>query len=268
VGNITGVGAGRTSFEPHRADDANSVAHQAQPEAPVSDAPAVTSAPGDAELQCTLVQARVDGALSTDAPDPPADLQQSVGTVDYYRRRAEDFRSRHPGVEPPDYYMSYGDKYAHRFLDETFPKLSPDGQAWLMRTFENLQQRMEDLRQADPAAFDRLEQDPDAFRAFAYATHSDAYVEAGLADLSPSDLLAVARTPDFADLATLDGVSQMAETGVRVARTWGERGIDRATEWGSEVVQDVERTASDAVDTVRGAVDTVRDVGRRLGDIL
>ena len=30
------------------------------------------------------------------------------GTPDYYQQRYDDFVSRNPGVDPPDYYLEYG----------------------------------------------------------------------------------------------------------------------------------------------------------------
>jgi len=113
-----------------------------------------------------------------------------------------------PGPEAPDYYLAYGEKYARRFSDETFKKLSPEGQHWLNNTFRLLQDRMEHLRQSQPVEFERLERDPDAFRRFAYETHSDAYLDAGLKDVDYEDLWHIVWTPDLADLATADGAKQ------------------------------------------------------------
>ncbi|MBI2570094.1 MAG: hypothetical protein HYV63_24090 [Candidatus Schekmanbacteria bacterium] len=150
----------------------------------------------------------------------PANLDHLIGTPDYYRARYEDFKRRYPNLPAPDYYLGYGDKYARRFLEQTRPQLSPRGQRWLDQTFRLLQTRMEELRRRDPAAFDRLERDPDAFRQFAYQTHPDAYLQAGLSLLPVEDLKAIALTPDLEDLATRDGIEQMADAGQRTYLEW------------------------------------------------
>ena len=45
-------------------------------------------------------------------------------------------------MEPPDYYMNYGDKYARRFTEELSPNLSERGQQWLVDARANLQEAM------------------------------------------------------------------------------------------------------------------------------
>ena len=54
----------------------------------------------------------------------PADLWNRVGDVTYYRARNDDFIRRNPGRTPPDYYLEYGDKYAHRFTDDLLVRFS------------------------------------------------------------------------------------------------------------------------------------------------
>ncbi|MBC7545361.1 MAG: hypothetical protein H7338_21760 [Candidatus Sericytochromatia bacterium] len=140
----------------------------------------------------------------------PADL---LGTVDYYRWRAADFTRRHPGQPVPAYYLGYGDKYAHRFSEKLAPQLSPDGQKWLTATRLQLQQAIEHKLQADPTAFARLEQADRAFTRFAYRTHPQAYLNAGITDLHGCDLLAIVKTPDLRDLISVRGIAQMAKVG-------------------------------------------------------
>jgi hypothetical protein len=136
--------------------------------------------------------------------------------VGYYRARDDDFRQRHPGLQAPPYYLQYGEKYAHRFTEETLAAMGPHGRAWLQQVFVQLQQSLEDLRARDPAGFDRLEQDPAAFQRFAYATHRDAYLGAGLATLSTPELLAIGLTPDVKDLLAPEGLEQVAAVGLPV----------------------------------------------------
>jgi hypothetical protein len=180
----------------------------------------------------------VSGPAAKQNTQLPADLRSKVGTLDYYKARHDDFVKRNPGKTPPDYYLGYGDKYANRFLKETAPKMTKGGQEWLQRTFVALQTKIEDMRQKDPAAFARLEQDPEAFRKFAYGTHPDAYVESGLSKLPPSDLVKVALTPDVKDLLTKDGIAQMVETGLRVSKQWATDAIDAGKNWATSKVND------------------------------
>jgi hypothetical protein len=162
------------------------------------------------------------------APPPPPPVQPPfdplpkavpTGGPEYYQARYDDFKRRHPDKEPPDYYLGYGKKYATRFLEQTNAKLSTEGQAWLLRTRENLQQAIEQKRAMDPVAFDQLEQDNNAFKRFAYDSHPKAYIDAGLLKLPAGDLYNVSMTPDVGDLLSKDGVKQvidvMKQTGLK-----------------------------------------------------
>ena len=132
--------------------------------------------------------------------------------LDYYQKRADDFRRRNPGMEPPDYYLEYGDKYANRFASLDRTDLSAEGLEWRDRTLQALQQAIEDKRIEDPEGFAELERNPQAFREFAYATHPDAYVDSGLYDLPAQDLAVIAATPDLGDVLTQDGIQQTLVT--------------------------------------------------------
>lgn len=152
-----------------------------------------------------------------------------LGELSYYQTRHDDFLGRYSDcaqLTPPDYYLGYGNKYVTRFTVDTFQRLSPEGQQWLLNARKNLQIAIENRRRADPAAFDQLEKNNDAFRAFAYATHPDAYWNAGLGELSLFDLASIGMTPDVEDLLAWDGILQVVDIGGRLAGTWGERGID------------------------------------------
>lgn len=166
------------------------------------------------------------GQASVPDRNNPADFTDNVGTLEYYRMRNEDFIRRNPGVEPPDYYMDYGDKYARRFTEELAPNLSPRGQEWLIDARRGLQERIEARRAEDPAAFAELERNPDAFRRFAYDTHPDAYLDAGLASLPPRDLVQIPLTPDREDLLSPDGIRQAIVAGGGVIGEWGGMAAD------------------------------------------
>ena len=138
-----------------------------------------------------------------------------MGTIGYYRWRHQDFMQRHPDLTErdrnriPDYYLDYGDKYITRFTRELYPKLSDKGQAWLVKARLNLQEAIEERRAADPRAFAQLEEDPKAFRSFAFFTHQQAYMDAGLATLPLTDLIKIGLTPDVKDLLSKDGRIQI-----------------------------------------------------------
>lgn len=150
----------------------------------------------------------------------PASLRSSIGSEYYYRMRAEDFASRNPGVPTPSYYFQYGDKYLHRFRDQVKWSLSKQGQGWVDRTLILLQQAMEDRRDQNPFAFGNLELDDDAFRDFAYGTHTYAYTAAGLCDLPITDMITIGTSPDLMDILTLGGVAQIGSVFAECNAEW------------------------------------------------
>lgn len=147
--------------------------------------------------------------LASAAWAQPAACEAS-GDLDYYRCRADDFTLRQPGLEPPDYYLDYGDRYVRRFTEETRPLLSPAGQRWLDLVRAKLQEALEELRASDPLGFTLLEQDPERFADFAFDTHPEAYLEAGLAGLPLRDLILIGTTPDAQDILSNRARAQIA----------------------------------------------------------
>jgi hypothetical protein len=83
-----------------------------------------------------------------------------------------------------------------------------------------LQTAIEDRRDANPWAFAALEQDNDAFRDFAFGTHTDAYVGCGVCDLSIIDEVKISTTPDFKDILTLGGLQQIIDTFLQCQVDW------------------------------------------------
>lgn len=152
----------------------------------------------------------------------------AVGALTYYGARHGDFATRYAacGLTPPTYYLGYGLKYVQRFTTETSPRLTPEGQAWLVRARVNLQVAIEGERARDGEAFDRLEKNDAAFTSFAYGTHADAYWNAGLGDLNLFDLANIGLTPDMKDLLAKDGLLQVVDIGSRLLGTWGTSAID------------------------------------------
>lgn len=132
----------------------------------------------------------------------------------YYRQRRDDFVRRNPGKKVPEYYDQYGDKYLRKFSKLT--SLSKFGLKWRDRTLKNLQDAIEAKRTHDPRAFARLERDHDAFKAFAYRTHANAYIKAGLFKLPFHDLAQIATTPEAKDLLGKEGIKQIFDVLERV----------------------------------------------------
>lgn len=205
-------------------------------------------------------QAAQGEACGVDSYRAPTPIEPT-GALDYYDRRHGDFVTRYSDCgdtfTPPDYYLGYGKKYVSRFTFETSQRLTPEGQAWMARARENLQIAIENRRSADPVDFDRMEKNNDEFRAFAFASHPDAYWEAGLGDLNLFDLTNIGATPDFADLLGWDGIVQMADITGRLAETWGTRAVDYVGGEGTadELVQAVGegyQAVGDGIDEVFG----------------
>ncbi len=201
------------------------------------------------------------------APDPSAATAASpstalvplaapvaVGTVDYYFNRNQDFVRRHPSPppSPPDYYLNYGNKYAHRFTEVLKPKLSDAGKKWVDRTFLLLQNAIEDRRIDLGPKFDAFEQQNDAFRGFAYGTHPDSYLRGGLHELPPSDLFKIATTPDAGDILNYDGIKQIIIVGLGIVPEWGhdmgtwaEFKLRHAGKWAADKAGEAEEWGSE-----------------------
>jgi hypothetical protein len=144
--------------------------------------------------------------------------------INYYLLRAQDYIARHAS-QPPDYYRAYGDKYCRRFRLELRDQFSALGQAWIDRTCLLLQLMLEQKRIEDPRAFARLEEDPSAFRSFAYSHHAAAYVEGGIARLPLHDLILIFVHVDPQDWLTLDGLSQAAQVLAYLVKAYAGRMI-------------------------------------------
>lgn len=161
----------------------------------------------------------------------PQSLPAKLGGTDYYVARVEDFKRRHPDLPVPTYYMGYGDKYVRRFTEELAPRLSPVGQAWLAQARLNLQLAFENEIKKDPVAFDRLEQNDEAFLEFAYDSHPKAYLDAGLEKLPLKDLVKIGLTPDLRDLLTVNGLEQVADVAAGMAAKKARAYLERGLTW-------------------------------------
>jgi len=136
----------------------------------------------------------------------PTWINDELGKTEYYERRATDFEERNPGRKAPDYYREYGDKYAKRF-DALKPELSEQGQQWLEKTKDILQFKMESgLRSGE---WD--ESNPEDLKRKAYDSHSEAYLEAGLADLPQEDIDKVIKAVDRMDMVDPKALKESLE---------------------------------------------------------
>lgn len=119
-----------------------------------------------------------------------------LGSVDYYKFRHEDFIRRFPDKEPPAYYMAYGDKYVRKFTEELFEKLSDEGKAWMEETKLKLQLEIEQKLQEVP----ELELDDEAFKDFAFKSHTRVYEETHAMQLCLADKTSIVACMDVKDL--------------------------------------------------------------------
>ena len=162
-----------------------------------------------------------------------------IGSLDYYVFRNDDFIKRNPsGPKSPDYYLSYGDKYAKRFTLETKPALSPEGGVWLEKAKRNLQIAIENRLNAihpDAATFEKRN-NGNNFKDFAFDSHVPAYWDAGLYKLSTLDLVKIGLTPDFKDLETDEGMRQVERIGLKFKDYWLEHPIDFARRSGEAIL--------------------------------
>lgn len=150
--------------------------------------------------------------------DAPKKCTNTVGTTGYYKCRMLDFVYRNPTLKIPPYYPSYGNKYVQRFRFETMNSLSPQGREWLTQTLRFLQEAIEKKLDQNPAAFADLERHPEKLQAFAYETHPDAYLKAGLEKLGFVDLSIISTTPDATDIWTRLGIAQVIEVAKGLAK--------------------------------------------------
>ncbi len=138
----------------------------------------------------------------------------------------------------PNITKSYGYKYCLAFGKLLFPYLSKEGQVWITKTLDLLQQYMEsgvvDLdwqgmydesfeekyqlsdKNKRVLFFTDIELNDTRFQSFAYATHPDAYIEGGIENLPYSDLIKIMITPDITEWADIETLRQAWYTGKKV----------------------------------------------------
>lgn len=126
--------------------------------------------------------------------------------------------------------QSYGYKYCYAFDKLLYSRLTAQGQVWEKKALLKLQEYMEsgvvkkdwlstknksfndkyqlnDEKELD-LFYNNVELKDSKFTEFAFATHPDAYLDAGLSKLPISDLLKIVVTPDIQEWGDLETVKQ------------------------------------------------------------
>lgn len=203
-------------------------------------------------------------------PIPPFPAQPSIlGGVSYYQKRKGDFTDRTDGKKtPPDYYLSYGDKYVHKFKEETRKKLSEKGKKWLDKTLLLLQEYIERILKSSPNS----ELNSTDFRKKCFDSHPDAYINAGLFNLGPEDLYQIAMTPEWRDILTPDGMAQILEIIKRWSVTKANEVLKqtfRVFDYAKGVFNSTVRTVEKELDSwYNSAIDAGKSIGKNIEDFV
>lgn len=171
---------------------------------------------------------------------------------------------------------SYGYKYCIRFTKVLMPTLSEEGKTWLRLAKKLLQKYMEEgvvnltytsdknkefnnrYELSNPEKlkkfYTKIEERNDEFRDFAFATHPDAYLKAGLTSIPISDKIKVAMTPDFKELgkgATWEQGMIVLEEQIDYWYKQAKAGVKEA----QRMIEDAVREAEEYLKTLRKALD-------------
>lgn len=140
---------------------------------------------------------------------------------------------------------SYGFKYCVIFSNYLMPKLSPGGKKWLKLARILLQKYMEQgliyknfeskynkgfNKLAKIKTLNSVELDSSYFQKFAFATHPDAYLDAGLINISIKDKIEISLTPDFKEWASTGTWEQAWYVAKEQLKSWK----NDASEYGKE----------------------------------
>jgi hypothetical protein len=182
----------------------------------------------------------------------PMQIKSSVPYVGNKIDKGKDWWSKVLNTEPlkppyPEYNKgtpiireSYGYKYCVVFSNYLMPKLSPEGQKWLKLARIYLQQYMEQglitemyiskynkkfNKDVKVKTLKDVELNDSWFKEFAFATHPDAYLDAGLLNISIADKMEVCLTPDFKEWATIATWEQAYYVGKEQIIKWKDDSI-------------------------------------------
>lgn len=157
--------------------------------------------------------------------------------------RYGNFWARHVGCGhvPPDYYTRYGYYYCSRYAAYLLPRLSPRGKQWMIDARYKLQVYLDNAIELNmfmgdgqesiviPQAesFTEIEIDPyeleleaEKFRLAAFATHVNAYLDAGLSELSALDLYKIGTMPNIEEWVDPNTWDQAKKSGESVVQDW------------------------------------------------
>ncbi|KAA1242406.1 DUF4280 domain-containing protein [Aquimarina sp. RZ0] len=168
---------------------------------------------------------------------------------------------------------SYGYKYCVRFTNVLMPTLSEEGKQWLKLAKILLQEYMEEgvinksFSSVKNESFNEryrlnseenlenfyteIENRNDEFRDFAFATHPDAYLDAGLTGIPISDKIKVSMTPDFKEWGS--------------GKTWEQAMIvfeEQIDDWYSQAkagVEEAQRVIEDAIEDAERYLELYKD---------
>lgn len=180
--------------------------------------------------------------------------------------RGTNFLMRHIGCghQMPKYYVGYGYYYCSNYGEKLYPRLTVRGKTWLVQARVLLQRNMElglkqNMRRSTitiPCKFSKdrgfsmdvkrieLELDNETFKAFAFKTHVPAYLDGGLADLPPDDLLKICGQPNIEEW--LDGA------------TW-EQALNSGWEVGKQKILNPKQTVKGAGEALVRAIQSLLD---------
>ena len=143
---------------------------------------------------------------------PPIE-ESKIGTPEYYLARNELYKQR-TGSDHP-YYLSYGYKNAMIFKYVTSRLLSKSGKKWISEVMEDLQKKIEKRLSDKGENATEFEDDFNGFIDFAFSTHPDSYLnrdgEVPLFCLGFEDLVNIVLSPDFSDIFTKRGMTQVVD---------------------------------------------------------
>ncbi|MCE8043433.1 hypothetical protein HOP60_14870 [Halomonas daqingensis] len=201
------------------------------------------------------------------------DLLVAPSSTHEHWSRHSNFMMRHIGCEhqPPDYYVSYGYYYCYTYGERLRPRLSPQGQDWLDQARYwlqfNIEVGLKDNMDGDEInvvcrrypnrsvemTVPRLELEIDkaTFKSFAFNTHVPAYLDAGLADLSISDLFKIGGQPNIEEWLDRETWRQAIDSGIEVGKEKAVRAgelISNTARTAAEAVSGAARQGADAVD--------------------
>ncbi len=158
----------------------------------------------------------------------PQNLSHLHGDPDYYNERHMDAENRLGEGKGPTYYKEYGDKYYNNFMNLK-KDLSDSGKEWVDNTALLLHESITDILINNPD----IEKDSEAFENMAFNSHTQAYIEGGLFNITLSDKFCVLVVVLSSPADAWKGRHQIIEVGGRQLKYW----YDNPTKAKNEALQ-------------------------------